>query len=265
MVAATPSLPEISTHESELLAHFLILRYDFVALAEHRKLLPEQLLAFAQSPAVNAHLAALKSFAETAFSLRHLEARVKSLDILEKIATTSENPIEQRRAASTIFRGIGLQRDRQSPSEPSGASRRPLNSGLGTRTSTLAPTPRATPSPSLPAEVVIKELTQALADRPNPDAAATLQSFLSPNATINNQPVSPDTLEQSLARHIPNTEVVQTDIADNHDQTPGPPEAFTTHIYLIHNGGRQIRIKTTLTRSPAGWLLSALHIGPNTS
>src|ERR1043165_5246292 len=136
MIAATPlppELPELSARESEFLAHFLILRYDLIALAEKNKLLPQQLLAFAHAPAVTAHLAAFKAFAETALTLRLLEARVKALDILEKVATTSESPIEQRRAASTIFRGPsggtplrGVRNAAGAPhSPPPGSPRRP--------------------------------------------------------------------------------------------------------------------------------------------
>src|ERR1043165_7201739 len=105
MVAATP-LPELLPHEPRLLHAFLLLRYDMIALAEQQKLQPHQLLAFAHSPAIQTHLAALKSFAEQAFALRSLEAHVKSLDILERVATTSKDPIAQRRAASTIQRTL---------------------------------------------------------------------------------------------------------------------------------------------------------------
>jgi hypothetical protein len=286
MVAATPSLPELSPREAHLLAVFLILRYDFVALAENEKLQPGDLLAFAQSPAVTAHLAAFKAFSETAFALRHLEARIKSLDILEKIATTSESPIEQRRAASTIFRGIGLQR--QSPSEPSGASRRSLapcspseggpaihnispslRDRVGGREPEAHCAPRAVPSPQLSPADIINALTASLAESRRPASAATLLAFLAGAATINNQPATPATLQTLISKHIPATPVVQVQIGDDTTVSPGPPETFTTHIYLIHDGGRQIRINTTLTREPTGrhphsWLLSALHIGPKT-
>src|ERR1043165_4408872 len=133
MVAATP-LPELLPHEPRLLHAFLLLRYDMIALAEQQKLQPHQLLAFAHSPAIQTHLAALKCFAEQAFALRSLEARVKSLDILERVATTSKDPIEQRKAASTILRGTGLQRER--PSSPKGEIPRTWGGGEGSSVST---------------------------------------------------------------------------------------------------------------------------------
>src|ERR1043165_357582 len=108
MVATTPSLPELSEHEARLLHTYLILRYDMVALAEQEKLLPGQLLAFAHSPAVRAHLASLREFAEESFALRALESRTTAINQLEEIAKTTENPIEKRRAASTALRTLGL-------------------------------------------------------------------------------------------------------------------------------------------------------------
>jgi hypothetical protein len=285
--APTNSLPALNQHEQELLAHFLILRYDFVALAESRKLLPEQLLAFAESRAVAAHLAAFKSFAETAVALRHLEARIKSLDILERIATTSESPIEQRRAASTIFRGIGLQRDRQSPSEPSGASRRSIayapgehasHSG-GSRRSVLTPdspprprrsiflppipTSPSAPSRTLPASEVLHHINFALSDHDKPESDGIIEAFLAEEATINGTPARNQSVRDLISRMIPKGEIVQTQSDENPRVDPGPPETLRSDLWLIHNGGRQTRISINLARAASGplegaWLITSL-------
>ena len=298
MVAATPlppELPELSPRESELLAHFLILRYDFIALAETNKLLPQQLLAFAHSPAVTAHLAAFKAFAETAFTLRLLEARVKALDILERVATTSENAIEQRRAASTIFRGTGLQRERRTqtppdprfttPSRGAASATCPGREPWEAAPTSQAPEGRHTAAPANDASVtesnpagplsslptplsplspaaILKQVTQALGTRNNP--AATLRAHLASDAQINGQPAR-DSLD-TLPRLIPASKVTWFDYPGIDDHKPGPPETFTSRSYLIHESTQQTRITATLTREPGGpWLISALLIGPNTS
>ena len=300
MVAATTSIPELSPRESELLAALIVKKYDFIDLAETYKLQPAQLLAFTLSPAVSAHLSAFKAFGDTLLALRLQETQLKSLDVLEKIATTSESPIESRRAASTILRGPcipgglpggtplrgarkpgALSRHHFSPEN--GDAENPALHGEDS----IAPSPAHAPSraakhsaplpfgspreedcatepdPALTPETVIHTLTYSLALR-----TPALLRFLAGSATVNGRPVTAATLHAELSALIPRTKVVQVQTGA-HTQSPGPPETFTTHIYLIHDGGRQIRIKTTLTREPTGethqWLLAALHIGPNTS
>ena len=156
MVSAPPHppLPPLSPREACLLAAFIAAKFDLFKLAETEKLLPADLLAFTQCGPILAHIEALKSFAETALVLRSLQARTKALDLLEHLASTTDNPIEQRRAASTILGGRGPigGTPLRAPSEPSGASRRrtpdALNQApLGTRDSGLGTSPSLSSSP----------------------------------------------------------------------------------------------------------------------
>jgi hypothetical protein len=152
-----------------------------------------------------------------AAQIREAEQR-EVIALLKDIAKTSENPVERRRAASSILRALGAQRPQRSPSEP-----RPSGSGTR-RTSTaqfitgnpfdspsspahpLTPsplhpstnsplpaprgTPKLTPSPSLSIFEAAKAVGLALLNPENPDDLATLQAFLAPGCTIDSQPVT---------------------------------------------------------------------------
>jgi hypothetical protein len=117
------ALRTLTPREAELLSAFLILRYDMIALAEQYKLNPRELLDFANSPAVQQNLAALKSFADQAFALRSLESRTKAIDLLEEVAKNSIDRIEKRRAASAILRGLNPVGGVPRPPKPSNSSR----------------------------------------------------------------------------------------------------------------------------------------------
>jgi hypothetical protein len=104
----TQDLPPLSDRDSHLLAAFLIYRFDLATLADREKLHPSQLLAFTQSPAVAAHLAAYRKFADEAFHLRSLESRTNAINLLEDLAKKSTDPIEKRRCASAIIRGLSI-------------------------------------------------------------------------------------------------------------------------------------------------------------
>jgi hypothetical protein len=104
----TQDLPPLSDRDSHLLAAFLIYRFDLATLADREKLHPTQLLAFTQSPAVAAHLAAYRKFADEAFHLRSLESRTNAINLLENLARKSSDPVEKRRCASAIIRGLSI-------------------------------------------------------------------------------------------------------------------------------------------------------------
>ena len=198
MVATTPSLPELSEHEARLLHTYLILRYDMVALAEQEKLLPGQLLAFAHSPAVRAHLASLREFAEESFALRALESRTTAINQLEDIARTTDNPIEKRRAASTVLRNLGLplRGGRASSRTAAPAIHSPSNSGPSRTSRAPAkykPSDVRSPTPNTSRGDIAYLITKAL-ETQAPASLATLHAFLAPDGTINGEsaPESPD-------------------------------------------------------------------------
>src|SRR5207247_2661584 len=58
-----------------------------------------------RSPAVESHIAALKKLTDDSTHLRTAQARLLALDTLETVVKTTDDPIELRRAASTLYRG----------------------------------------------------------------------------------------------------------------------------------------------------------------
>ena len=98
-------LPRLSAHDTRLLQSYFSARCDIFLMAQNERLPVLALLAWSQSAAVKAHLAALKELTDTSTHLRTAQARLLALDTLEKIVKTTDDPIELRRAASTIYRG----------------------------------------------------------------------------------------------------------------------------------------------------------------
>jgi len=95
----------ISPRNLKLLQSYLDARCDIFLLAQRERLPVLDLLRWSQSPAVKAHLTALKELADHSAHLRTTQARLLALDKLEHIVKTTDDPHELRRAASTIYRG----------------------------------------------------------------------------------------------------------------------------------------------------------------
>ncbi len=100
-----PDTPIIRPNEQRLLQAYFDARCDIFLLAQREKLPVLDLLRWSRSPAVQAHIAELKKLTEDSIHLRTAQARLLSLDTLETIVKTTDDPIELRRAASTLFRG----------------------------------------------------------------------------------------------------------------------------------------------------------------
>lgn len=106
------------------------------------------------------------------------------------------------------------------------------------------------PSPSLSPEQVITHITRALEHPENPAHLATLESFLSPNATLNEEPALPKPDEEPATNPTPaetHTQLITV-------QTPDSPATF----------------QVTLTRPTSGphrncWLIQSLDPAADTS
>jgi len=115
---ATSTLPHLSARDTALLQAYFSARCDIFVMAEKQSLSVLDLLAWASSPAVAAHTAALKRLVDDSITLRTAQARLLSLDTLERIVKTTDDPIELRRAASTIYRGGAAMPQPRPPKKP---------------------------------------------------------------------------------------------------------------------------------------------------
>ncbi|MBX3377247.1 MAG: hypothetical protein KF678_09630 [Phycisphaeraceae bacterium] len=107
MVTDAP-IPTLSPRESHLLAAFLAAHFDLFQLAAAENLSHDELLAFASSPAVHARLDSLRRFAESAFTLRTIHNRQQAIDALASACKSSTDPVETRRCATALLRGLSL-------------------------------------------------------------------------------------------------------------------------------------------------------------
>ena len=108
----------ISPRNLKLLQSYLDARCDIFLLAQRERLPVLDLLRWSQSPAVKAHLTALKELADHSAHLRTTQARLLALDKLEHIVKTTDDPAELRRAASTIYRGGCAMPQPRAPRKP---------------------------------------------------------------------------------------------------------------------------------------------------
>jgi hypothetical protein len=278
----TQDLPPLTPHESQLLSSFLILRYDLVALAETNKLHPLQLLAFAMSPAVQAHLAELKKFADQAFALRSLESRNLALDLLEQVAKSSDNPIEKRRAASAILRGLnpvggttlrGVRahspsqegnetalRHRRQNFNPSPLPNSPSHPTTVSPSHPPSPTTRPTPNFS---HIETAELIGAALKSPTPTNLATLHAFTAPDATLS-ESKAPTDLEAfiEVARAIVPREPQHKVVIHARKATDTSADILCTLTDAPCNA-TTVQYDFTLTRTPDRlWLLSSFKRRP---
>jgi hypothetical protein len=257
MVANTPSLPELSEHEARLLHTYIILRYDMVALAEQQNLLPQQLLAFAHSAAVRAQLASLRAFAEESFALRALESRTTAITQLEEIARTTENPIEKRRAASTVLRGLGAHNTKaRNGRQPDPHSNNPAASR---RSKPAEPTASPTPTTS---RGDIAYLTTKALETQSPSALATLHAFLAPDATINGEP-APESREDFVAAAPERLSLDTPAASSKYTFLPEGPEPHPLLITLSHDSAPDSRFILHYIRAASAphagcWLIKSL-------
>ena len=108
----------ISPRNLKLLQSYFDARCDIFLLAQREKLAVLDLIRWSQSPAVASHIAALKTLTDDSIHLRTAQARLLSLDTLEKIVRTTDDPLELRRAASTLYRGGAAMPQPRAPRKP---------------------------------------------------------------------------------------------------------------------------------------------------
>ncbi|HYE63856.1 MAG TPA: hypothetical protein VD997_17835 [Phycisphaerales bacterium] len=102
MVAPSP-LPDLP--QRHLLTALLELNADLPAVAARTRTPLDELTKWAHSEAVHAWLEAHNHFATIAREHRELSRLTRNLDDLEKLAATTDNPIEKRRILTAILRG----------------------------------------------------------------------------------------------------------------------------------------------------------------
>jgi len=121
--AAAP-LPPLDPADSDRLDLFIACDLDLRALAEHTGESFSRILAWTSSPLIRAYLDSFEEIERRSLRVRRDRALCIALDALEDLTTTSDDPIERRRAASSIVRLITHRpqssSSRQSASEPSG-------------------------------------------------------------------------------------------------------------------------------------------------
>ena len=292
MIHIPDHLP-LTDRESHLFAIYLSLRFDLFKLAESEHLSPQELLAFTLSPAVRFHLQAYRTFAEESFQARAVRLRASALELLHEVAQSSTDPIEKRRAASTLIRGLSLPRQAASP--PSHAPRHRAKSPEHGRApengdhlepprfyaaQNLAPPsdennrkskrppedfileadpPRQTPSPEITNARVAEIATDCLADALNPHKASTAFAFIAPTARLAGHAKPPTLVDFAnillyhLAPRGPSKSRALTQITET------PTEA-TYKLDLTNSSGYHNRFEMRLSREPEGpWLIAALN------
>lgn len=232
---------------SHLLTAYRKAHFNPIAFAEQQNLAAEELIDFIKSPAVQDHLATVRAFAEESFALHALQARSAAISTLLELATKSADPIEKRRAASAILRGLnttlpGSTRSANAPggthlrgvpapgapavggtdlrgvhsdSSPSQATREPATHPAGRVTPnhgspvTLPlPAPTVTPSPTATDESVAHIALLALRNPKDRHRIATLRAFCMPTACFGGTHIPTD--DDAFARRA-------IDLFLNHD------------------------------------------------
>lgn len=130
------------------------------ALARSLNLSASELLAFATSPAVNAALEAIRQTLAAIDALRFHALRTLAVNTLAAVAASAPNPVERRRAASTLLRAT-------SPAP----ARRTANSSTERRAAGATSTRQRgtpTPQPAAPSTHAHPSLTASPGTPPQP-------------------------------------------------------------------------------------------------
>lgn len=290
----TPDHLPLTDRESHLFAIYLSLRFDLFKLAESEHLSPQELLAFTLSPAVRFHLQTYRTFAEESFQARAVQLRASALELLHEVAQSSTDPIEKRRAASTLIRGLSLPRQ-TSPSTLAPRTRAPSQPQTRFDDSdsdlpepprfyaaqNLAPRsddpkdknnrppedfileadpPAQTPSPELSNNRVAEIATDCLADALNPHKASTAFAFIAPDARLagHAKPQSLVDFANILLYHLaprgPSTKRALTQITET-------PTESTYKLDLTNSSGYHNRYTFRLARDEptTPWLITNLN------
>ncbi|MBL8763527.1 MAG: hypothetical protein JNM07_04575 [Phycisphaerae bacterium] len=179
---AIPPVPAPSSVPSPHLCALIAANFNPAALSS--SLSPEQLLALAADHAARAHLGSLLDFFNTCNALRQAQFRAEALDALRAVAATSTDPIEKRRAATTLLHAPAPIRPAPAPADSLAAPTRPRAPSPVRRT---PPAPTSTPRAGHTPAQIIAALTAAIASNhtPTPDSGlATLAAFCDDDATL---------------------------------------------------------------------------------
>ena len=87
----TSPLPTLRPRDQRLLQAYFDARCDIFIMAQKENLAVLELLAWSQSPAIQSHIAALRKLTDDSIHLRTAQARLLSLDTLEKIIRTTDD------------------------------------------------------------------------------------------------------------------------------------------------------------------------------
>jgi hypothetical protein len=172
--------------------------------------------------------------------------RREMTDLLKSLARSSPNPIERRRAASSIIRGLTLPSRASSPrTHP--PHRQPPEPDP-------PPQPRITPSPTLTPRQLVEAAAPGLMESRDPVSLATLEALVSPDIKIAGDPLT------NLGRQARSLNVGGRVL---HYLDDGQIDANTHRYRLVFSKGTP-RIVFILTRSPTGphpgsWLISQLY------
>lgn len=260
MVANSP----ISDRHTHLLAAYLALRFDLPALATQENLSATELLEFVH--ALEPHLQDLKKALQDSLELQSLSAKSAALHTLETLTKSSENPQEQRRAAAHILRGLSTRPQPQS--EPSGASRRSTPESrdvtLGTRHPAPLPSPHSATLPlchsATSSQPTAQQILSAACNPLAPDSAATIHAHLSPDATINDQPVATPADIPPLLSELSTSNPVREVTLSAPATSPDHPNLHAYCAELTHQDDQISHLALILTNAHSeNWKLQSLY------
>lgn len=225
--------PDSGLEPESLLHLYLNANYDLRAVAEQTDIPLTDLLDWLESPETQRILDRLRAAAADSLALRATEARRTAIDTLERVLLESDDPIEQRRAATALLRALNTRPRATTDSNARLAPQSPPNAECR--------------MPNVPRDVVAHAL-DALSQRAalDPDEAlATLHACCAPGATINNEPI-PDNAEDLIDDHPDLAEHLHNHVQAITDPPTRTDESYDQHLCIVHPRARCVSLDLRL-------------------
>jgi hypothetical protein len=176
-----------------VLATILAENHNLLRAATRLSLPLRELLQILRQPDCREQLKDLREATDELLALRAAQARITSIDLLEKAALAAEkegDPIELRRAATALSRATTLRATAGAPPVPAGSGE-----NHGDEVPARALRPRHKPRRGETPIEIVNKLVTALREEGHPhpgSAAATFHAYAAPGATLDHNPISDD-------------------------------------------------------------------------